>query len=294
MSARSRKVAAAVVAVLLVALGAAFAVAALHRPGSTAVHVPREATVVKSLSPEDPQFGDTVTATIDVFVDLRRVELRSVTVDGAFTPFRVASSERKTRREGSVGIVHVEHRLRCLDASCVPAADRATVRFTPLLVGYQSGSRSEILVSRWPQLQLHARVAQKNVKKPFFRVGAPQASGGGYRLPPRTTGFFLLAVAALLALGGAAMLVRAIAGGLRPRDRRRDAPLERILRELAAVSSNGDSGRRRRALEELARELEPLDGSLSAESRVLAWAPTDPKQETIAELTSRVAAAVKR
>ena len=294
MSGRSRRVAAAVAVVLLLALGTVFVVAALHRPGSTAARVPGNPTVVKSFSPEDPQFGDTVTTTIDVFVDLRRVDPSSGTVNGGFAPFRVVSSEQKTRREGRVGIVHIENRLRCLDALCVPAADHATVRFDPLLVGYRSGSRSEVLVSRWPQLQLHARVAPANVQKPIFRVGTPQASGGGYRLPPRTTGIVLLGVAALLALGGAAMLARAIASALRLRDRRREAPLERILRELAAVSSNGDSGRRRRALDELARELEPLDEPLSAESRVLAWAPTDPNPETIAELTARVLGTVKR
>jgi hypothetical protein len=215
-------------------------------------------------------------------------------VDGGFAPFRIVTSDRKTRREGNVGIVHVEDRLRCLDGGCVPPGDQAALRFDPLVVGYQAGTRSEVIVSRWPELRLHARVTQASVKKPVFRVGTPEASGGGYRLPPRTTGFVLVAIAALLALGGATLLVRAIAGGLRFRDRRRDAPLERILRELAAVSSNGDSGRRRRALEELARELEPLDEPLSAESRVLAWAPTDPNPEAIAELTARVLGAVKR
>ena len=90
------------------------------------------------------------------------------------------------------------------------------------------------------------------------------------------------------------MLLRAGLLGLRLRGRSREAPLDRILHELAAVSTNGDSGRRRRALEELARELEPLDEPLSAESRVLAWAPADPRPETIADLTDRVRAAVTR
>jgi hypothetical protein len=61
-----------------------------------------------------------------------------------------------------------------------------------------------------------------------------------------------------------------------------------VLSELTASSSNGDSGRRRRALEMLARELEPLDQSLSAESRVLAWGPEEPRPQAISDLTARV------
>ena len=59
--------------------------------------------------------------------------------------------------------------------------------------------------------------------------------------------------------------------GLRRLELRRRAPtpLDRALGELA--TANGDSGRRRRALEQLAREIEPIDPGLSAESRVLAW-----------------------
>jgi hypothetical protein len=64
--------------------------------------------------------------------------------------------------------------------------------------------------------------------------------------------------------------------------------LERILDELTSSLMNGDSGRRRRTLEQLARELEPLDEPLSFESHVLAWAPHDPEPAAIADLAQRV------
>jgi FMN phosphatase YigB (HAD superfamily) len=63
--------------------------------------------------------------------------------------------------------------------------------------------------------------------------------------------------------------------------------VERILLELEAGGTNGDSGRRRSALEQLARELGPVDPELSSESRVLAWAPTDPPPDAIEELARR-------
>ena len=74
--------------------------------------------------------------------------------------------------------------------------------------------------------------------------------------------------------------------------RRGPTPLERILLELEASGSNGDSGRRRVALEQLARELGALDPELSRESRVLAWAPSDPPPDAIDELARRARAVV--
>jgi uncharacterized protein (DUF58 family) len=141
---------------------------------------------------------------------------------------------------------------------------------------------------------VHTRVSASDVKQPFLRVGPAQPSQTQYRLPPEAIGYTLLALAALLALGGGALALRvAFGAGWVPR-RSGAAPLERILRELAGASSNGDSGRRRRALEDLARELEPVNEPLSVESRVLAWAPQDPPPEAIADLTSRVLAEVRR
>jgi hypothetical protein len=136
-------------------------------------------------------------------------------------------------------------------------------------------------------------VALADLQHPLLHVPPPHASAG-YRFPPRPTGFALLALAAVLALGGSALLLLVALGRLEPARRHTRAPLERVLGELAAASSNGDSGRRRRALEQLARELEPLDPGLSAESRVLAWGPEDPRAEAVADLAGRARTAVRR
>jgi hypothetical protein len=111
-----------------------------------------------------------------------------------------------------------------------------------------------------------------------------------YRLPPSWSGYTLLALATVLAVAGATLVVRA---GLRtraPRLRRPEPLLDRILGELAAASANGDAARRRQALEQLARALEQVDGSLSTETRVLAWGKDEPRAEAISELTKRVRA----
>ena len=145
----------------------------------------------------------------------------------------------------------------------------------------------------WPALRVHARVQAADLLQPMLRVGPPQAQPS-YRLPPGVTGWALLAVALAGALGGLTLLARAVLPSLAFARRRPGTPLERILRELSNGSANGDAGRRRGALEQLARELEPLDEPLSFESRVLAWAPQEPEPETISDLVRRAHTVVDR
>jgi len=293
MTLRSRRSLA--VLALVVALLAGFAVAALHRPGEPRLRPAGPPVAVqRSLSPRDPAFGDTVTATVAVVVDPRRVDVESVRVRSSVAPFRILSTRRTERRSGGTATIRVEQRLRCLDAGCVPPGATGTVRFGAVRVDYLAGRERRSARASWPVLRVHARVTPGDVQHPFLRVPPARPAAVDYRLPPRATGYTLLAVAGLLALGGAATLLRVglAATGL-PR-RRRLSALDRILHELTAASANGDSGRRRRALEHLARELEPLDETLSAESRVLAWAPEDPRPEAIADLTGRVLGAVPR
>ena len=276
---------------LLAALAAGFVVALLHRPAGTTVRPgPRPVSVRASLSPREPQFGDAVTASADVVVDPHRLDPRSVAVATGFAPFRVVSTTRTLESAGGLSVIHVQWRLRCLEVACVPPGGSKTFRFAPLRLSY--GRRR--LTSSWPALRVGSRVAAADLRRPVLDVPQPKPVLSDYRLPPRATGWTLLALAALLALGGAALLLRAALHGAGPARRREAPPFETILHELAAASSNGDTGRRRRALEELARELEPLDAPLSAESRVLAWAPPDPGADAIAELASRVRGVVER
>ncbi len=278
----------ALAALLLAAgLAAFFAVAALRGPSQSAVRLSgRPVAVVRTLSAAEPQFGDSVVATIDVFVDARRVDPRSVTVDARFTPFAVTSSTRSVRRAGGVSIVRVVDRLDCLDAPCLPKSAAATFRFPRLRIAYRGG----VLVAAWPALRVHARLEAADLAHAVLRVGPPQAHQS-YRLPPGVTGWLLLAAGLVGALGGFTLIARATLPLLAvARGRRRGTPLERILGEL--TSANGDIGRRRRTLEQLARELEPLDESLSFESRVLAWSPQEPEPAAISDLAQRVRSVV--
>lgn len=278
-------------AALAVAAGAAaFAFAALHRPAQRSVRLAGGVvTMSRSLTPAEPQFGDAVVATTEVFLDARRVDPRSVRLDARFTPFAVTSSTRSTRRIGDISIVRVVDRLDCLDPGCMPKGEAATFRFPRLRVAYAGGT----LTAAWPVLRVHARVQAADLAQPMLRVGPLQAHSS-FRLPPGMTGWTLLAVGFAFALGGLMMLVRAVLPLLAFARRRHGTPLERILHELASSGANGDAGRRRTALEELARELEPLDEPLSFESRVLAWAPQEPEPDAIDDLARRVRTVVDR
>jgi hypothetical protein len=275
-------------AVLVLGAGlAAFAVAVLHRPAQSAVRLAGgPVSTVRSIVPAEPQFGDTVVATIEIFVDPRRVDPRSVKLDARFAPFAITSSTRSTTRTGGVTIVRVVDRLDCLGQGCLPKGDAATFRFPRLRVTYPGGT----LVSAWPAVRVHARVPAADLQHPMLRVGPPHAHPS-YSLPPSPTGWTLIAVALVGALGGLTLLARATLPSPLFARRSRGTPIERILRELA---DGGMNGRSRSTLEQLARELEPLDEPLSFESRVLAWAPQEPDSEAIADLARRVRAAVDR
>jgi hypothetical protein len=275
---------------LLAGLAAGLVVALLHQPAGARVDLGGRALSVRTeLSPQDPRFGDTVVATVDAFVDRSRIDPGSVRVGSSFAPFAVVATSRSVHDAGGVSVVDVVRRLRCLELECVPRKTVKSFRFKPVRVSSAGGSATHA----WPSLRVHSRVTKADVARPVLRVPPPVAAPVHYRVSPSATGYILLALAGLLAAAGAFLLLWVGLRRIAPAPRR-VAPLDQVLEELAASCANGDSGLRRRALEELARELEPLNEPLSAESRVLAWGPGEPKPEAISDLTARVRGTVRR
>ena len=264
---------------LLAGLVAALVVALVHEPAGT--RSDRAVSVRTELTPQEAQFGDTVVATVDV----SGTDPSSVRVRSDFAPYAVVS----TVRHAGDGSVRIVRRLRCLEVSCVPGKAVKTFRFGPARVSYGGGSTTR----KWPALRVHSLITKADAAAPVLRVPAPVAAPVEYRVSPDATGYVLLALAGLLGAAGVFLLLKVGLRRVTP-TRRRVPPLDQVLGELAAASSNGDSGRRRRALEELAQQLETVDQPLSAESRVLAWGPEEPKPEAISDLTSRVRKDVPR
>jgi hypothetical protein len=274
---------AALAAVAALAGSAGLVFAALHRPAQSPVRLTGTPVALRtSLSPAEPQFGDSVVATIDVFVDTQRVDVRTVKLAARFEPFSVTSSSRSTRRTGGVTRLRVVDVIDCLDAVCAPQGAPHTFRLPRLRVTYPGGAR----VAAWPPLRVHPRVVAADVAHPQLRVDPPQARAH-YRFSPAATGWALMALAATCAIGGLGLLVRLVVPALPSHRRLQRTPLEELLDELASGRANGDVGRRRTALEELARALQPLDEPLSYETRVLAWASDEPAPAAIADLALR-------
>jgi hypothetical protein len=289
VSGRARRVSGAVALAAGLVLAIGFAVAIARRPGEPPVRLEgAPLSVTQTLSPADARFGDAVTASTRVFVDPSRVDPRSVRLATSFAPYAVAARTRTIHRMSGLQVVDVVERLRCLGAACVPVTPVRSFRFAPLRVTYRLGGRSvRVAASPWPVLRVRGHVVKADLDTPSFRVGRPETVSLGYRMRPRSTAYVLLAAAALAALAGAALVLRFALDRLRRR-RALETPLQRILAELAAASANGDTERRRLALDELALELGPRDESLAGASSVIAWARHEPDPDTIAMLAERV------
>jgi hypothetical protein len=265
---------------LLVGLAAGLTVALLHRP-ATGHAESRALTTHSQFTPQDPQFGDTVVATVSVSAGAG-VDPAGVRVHSNFAPYTVVSRSRSIETAGGVSVVRVATTLRCLELGCLPRKAVKSFRFKPARIS--AGGTS--VTQAWAPLRVHSRITKADSARSVLRVPPPAVAPVHYRVSPTAAGSVLLALAGLLAAAGAFLLLRV--GLRRIAPARRVAPLDQVLEELAASCANGDSGRRRRALEELARELEPLDEPLSVESRVLAWGPQEPRPEAVTDLTERV------
>jgi hypothetical protein len=276
---------AAAAAVVIVATLAALALL-LGRDAVRPPPPPPEGLQVRTdLEPTQPLFGDRVVAVVEVLVDTTRVDPRTIRLDERFAPYRSEGQTRTLRSFGDVAILRVEDTLHCLDGPCIPGRTAPLVLHFPRVQATASGLSAD---ASWPALGVRSRLVGRDLQEPFLRIGAPRPAAVHYRVAPRRTGTALLALAALAGLAGLLLLGRLAVAPLLDARRRRVTRLERILGELGSASQNGSAARRRAALEELAHELEHVDGDLSRRSRALAWSPDDPERDEIAELTRRV------
>jgi hypothetical protein len=277
----------------LVALGAlvvagVLAWVFLRAPGSPEAGLaqpPIEART--SFVPLDPQLGDPVTASVDVFLERSEIDPASVRLAVRVPPYVVVGATKTRHDTGGTTVLHFERRLECLDEPCVSLTALKTFTFPNLVIHYTDAGAATTAEVGWPRLAVHSRLDAARRSAPQLRLFQTRSAAPSFRVDPHRAGVALLAVAAVLGTAGIALLLWLVAAPLLAR-RRRVGSVERILRELQ--TANGDSGRKRSALEQLARELAPLDGALSQESRVLAWAPQDPPPDAVDELARRARA----
>jgi hypothetical protein len=278
-------------------------------PGrSSETFAPRSGVgVASAILPRSLVFGQPLHAQLDVVVDRRRADPRSVQIRGAFTPYLVQGKEKRIRDDvGPLTRLRLDYTLTCLDLQCLPPdptqAGQGTVRLPPIIVAfrYQNGKIGTRVVN-WPALIVSSRLALgdvaqlQSVNVPPFAVSTalPPPS---YAINP-TLLRWLLAAAACLFLAAAIWLVsRALRPAatpvLAPPPIDPDAGKSQLERALAGVRRTleaDDIPARRRAFEQLALALAAYDGgALTAEATALAWSEPPPTSETAASLVGEV------
>jgi hypothetical protein len=278
-------------------------------PGrSSETFAPRSGVgVAAAIVPRSLVFGQPLHVQLDVVVDRRRADPRSVQIRGAFTPYLVQGKEKRLRDDiGPLTRLRLDYTLTCLDLQCLPPdptqAGQGTVRLPPIIVAfrYQNGKIGTRVVN-WPALIVSSRLALGDVAQ-LQSVNVPPFASTTALPPPSfaidpTLLRWLLAGAAVLFLGAAIWLV---SRAFRPAAERVAAPapvdpdagkspLERALGGVRRTLEDDDIPARRRAFEQLALALAGYDGgALTAEATALAWSEPAPTSETAASLVDEV------
>lgn len=299
---RSRVLMAAVL--LSVALVAAGVVVLSWDGGATGGEQPRVTSssgidAYADLATYEVQFGDTVTALVEVTVDRSRVDPASVRVRADFSPWHAVGKPVVRRSDGTTATyLETRYRIQCLESFCLTDGPSGVFDFPPARVTYRlAGDDEGAAVSRtvraaWPDLVVQARYAPprpgrgKAQKPPRWQADVLSLPAPSYRLAPWLLVTLLCAGAAACA-GGAVLLGRR---ALRPPvaaaqpapvaagDGLVSTPLEQALALLEQPSRVNGSGDRRRALELVADVLVRRGvRALALSTRALAWSRAVPR-----------------
>jgi hypothetical protein len=278
-------------------------------PGrSSETFAPRSGVgVAAAIVPRSLVFGQPLHVQLDVVVDRRRADPRSVQIRGAFTPYLVQGKEKRLRDDiGPLTRLRLDYTLTCLDLQCLPPdptqAGQGTVRLPPIIVAfrYQNGKIGTRVVN-WPALIVSSRLALgdvaqlQSVNVPPFAVSTalPPPS---YSINPTLLRWLLAAAACLFLVAAIWLVSRALrpaaAPVVAPPPVDPDAGKSQLERALAGVRRTleaDDIPARRRAFEQLALALAVYDGgALTAEATALAWSEPPPTSETAASLVDEV------
>ena len=234
------------------------------------------------------RFGDLIEGRLDILVPLDTVDPRAVSTTVDFAPYRLVGRVRVERlRAGATGRVRYRFALDCLESdACVPRQDRAGFTFAPSRVRYETrAGATRYLTVRWPILPVRPR-PRRDLFTPW-EDGLRPLPAPGYRAPPHVVAV-LAALLSLLALGGAAALLRPLLRRPSSPGERPATALEWALAAVRAAAARRDVDERRRALDLLSRAALAVEERRSAEARRLAWSQAVPHRRAMNELADRV------
>ena len=256
----------------------------------------RPLVATASLSARTVDFGDPLTARLELLVDPRRVDPDAVRVKPRFAPYRVSVTALRTRTAHAM-LLSYRFALECLTPACVPGRVPAERRFLSALVSFRTRSgRSETRPVEWPSFELVSRLTDADRADPTARLRVDSTLPPvTYRIDPGTLQALLIAFSAALVLLASALTALALRRRARPPAPVAPdlAPLDRALLFVHASTANGFPDDRRKALSRLARELRASgrDDLANAAAR-LAWSADAPSPEAAGEFASEVEAAL--
>jgi hypothetical protein len=252
----------------------------------------------------DPQthlFGQRVRAQLEVVYDADRVRARSIAISPAFGPYRVAQRHVSRASFGRLDRVRYEWVLECLTARCLPRKDGA-VQFPSTLLLYEERSPPALQTTKiqWPQLRVASRVGPGDLRALSLQADARDLPAVSYRVKPNTLELVGYTLAALLALAGLLLLLRALdlraqIGRALAGRRDRLSALQRALALVRGHTKRGEHDRSRPALERLASELRRTrEPGLAHDASRLAWRRRDPSERSIGPLSDEVERVITR
>jgi hypothetical protein len=277
-------------------LAALVAVAASLAPAASAAAVPVH--VATSLTPSWLFFADAVTANVDVTYDPRIVSGDSVRIETALAPWeQIGSVHVSTTETATSGHRAWRFVVACLSIDCLTRGT-AVQRFHLPAVRVEATTRSGTPIAArrsWPTLRIAGRFrpATTSGLRPVFKLDTalPAAT---YGTDPSVLSLTLVAIGALLGTIGVAVLALA---AFRWRSSRRVPPvIPPLARALALLreAQGRDPDDRRRAAGLVARTLPADADGLTSRATKIAWSPSQPAADELAELAQDLESRVER
>ena len=270
-------------------------VLALIGPRAATAASPTQLSVAASIAPSPAFFGDPLAARIEVLLDSARVDPASVRLEADFVPYSATGVPlRSSSRSGAVVALGYRFAISCLSSECVPGPGIRRIVLPVVVVRARQRDGREIVIrTPWPSIALAPRVDEAELRSTPLgwrnQLAVPTVS---YRVSPGKLLALLLACAAALGLGAAALVGAEYARWTRMRDTRASAPSRLGLAlALARESMRRNPDDRRKALALLARVLAGKDSDadrLAAAAEQLAWSRGRPDPDRMGELADEV------
>jgi hypothetical protein len=283
-------------------------VAAIGRGEATSELAGVAIRVSPDLSPHTQLFGDPVTARVAIAVDVDRVAVGSLRVDGTFGPYqKIGTATVRRSQAGGTGYVVWTARLSCLDAACLPGKAGKRIVFPPARISYSlirggdTARPARSLTVAWPALLAYSRLDRKQLAaldprdEPPWRPDSTALPAVSYRASPSVLVWLFYGLGAVLIAGSLILLWPVVLREAR-RAARSGTPSERLPPYEHAlwllekdVEDGEDVEARRKALELVALDLgQRGERDLELSARRLAWSPEPPASEDTRALAQSV------